>query len=222
MSIEDARLSMPTRGPRRSRTRSKVARPLTAATRPDISAKTQMPMTPSTVAHARDNPNRDPTWALVTRSPMSTKPPIAVRMPSATANNFFTGSPPHRRLGSLQAIGHLRQFLRQVGVLLGVATYQRDSYVGEQVAGVGEGCGDAPVHGVVARLGLLATEVVGGAAGVRLAVQGDDLLVFAEHAPVADKPQHQRHGRDVARDILHRQMRLITPRGVVRRLRRAG
>src|SRR4051794_28856984 len=74
MSIEDARLSMPTRGPSRSRTRSKGARPLTAATRPDISANTQMPTTPSTVAQARDSPNRAPTRAVVTRSPMSTNP----------------------------------------------------------------------------------------------------------------------------------------------------
>ena len=46
-AIEPMRLTSPMRGPSRSRTRSNVARPLTAATRPDISAKTQMPSTPT-------------------------------------------------------------------------------------------------------------------------------------------------------------------------------
>ena len=82
---EPARLSSPTRGPSRSRTRSKVARRLIAATRPDISANTQIPSTPSATTQPSDSPNRAPAWALVTMSPMSTKPPIAVRMPSARA-----------------------------------------------------------------------------------------------------------------------------------------
>src|SRR3954454_5861417 len=91
--MEASRFAIPMRGPSRSRTRSKVARWLTAATRPDISANTQMPTTPTMTTHPRDRPNRAPTWALVTRSPMSTKPPIAVRMPSATSKTFFTASP---------------------------------------------------------------------------------------------------------------------------------
>ena len=91
-AIEPKRLSSPTRGPSRSRTRSKVARRLTAATRPDISANTQMPSTPTITTSPSDQPNRAPTWALVTRSPMSTKPPMAVRMPRATLKSFFTGS----------------------------------------------------------------------------------------------------------------------------------
>lgn len=57
---------------------------LTAATRPDICVKMQMPTTPITTTHASESPKRDLTTALVTRSPISTKPPIAVRMPSAT------------------------------------------------------------------------------------------------------------------------------------------
>jgi hypothetical protein len=64
---------------------SNVARPLTAATRPLISANTQIPTTPRTVTHAKADPNRAPTRALVTRSPMSTNPPIAVNTPNATA-----------------------------------------------------------------------------------------------------------------------------------------
>ena len=92
-AMDASRLLRPTRGPSRSRTRSNVARPLTAATRPDISANTQMPITPTTTTIPSDSPKRAPTWALVTMSPMSTKPPMAVRMPSATAKNLFTGSP---------------------------------------------------------------------------------------------------------------------------------
>src|SRR5436190_13771105 len=86
---ELTRVKNPTRGPGRSRTRSNVARWLIAAIRPDISAKTQIPTTPTTTTHAKDIPNRAPTTALVTRSPMSTKPPIAVRMPRATASSRF-------------------------------------------------------------------------------------------------------------------------------------
>jgi hypothetical protein len=51
----------------------------------------QIPMTPTTTAQPSESPNRDPTTALVTKSPMSRKPPIAVRMPSARPNTFFIG-----------------------------------------------------------------------------------------------------------------------------------
>ena len=60
---------------------SKVARPLTAATRPDIWANRQMPMTPTMTTQVSVSPKREPTTLLVTRSPMSTKPPMAVRTP---------------------------------------------------------------------------------------------------------------------------------------------
>ena len=43
-------------------------------------------------AHARDMPNRAPVVAAATMSPMSTKPPIAVRIPSVTPKSFFTRS----------------------------------------------------------------------------------------------------------------------------------
>ena len=42
-------------------------------------------ITPTITTQAKPSPNREPTTALVTRSPMSRKPPMAVRMPSATA-----------------------------------------------------------------------------------------------------------------------------------------
>ena len=87
------RFASPARGPSRSRMISKVARPLTAATRPDMFANTQMPTTPTATTHASDMPKREPTTAFVTRSPMSTKPPIAVSTPRATAKSFFIRRP---------------------------------------------------------------------------------------------------------------------------------
>jgi hypothetical protein len=56
MKKDAPRLRRPARAPRRSRTRSKVARLVTLATRPDISAYTTMPTTPSRTAHASDMP----------------------------------------------------------------------------------------------------------------------------------------------------------------------
>ena len=96
MRNEAVRLAPAARGPRRSRMISNVARPLTAATRPDMLANRQMPITPTTTTHASESPNRLPTTALVTRSPMSRNPPIAVRMPSATPRSLFTRRSPRR------------------------------------------------------------------------------------------------------------------------------
>ena len=97
MKNEAPRLMAAARGPSRSRTRSNTARPVTAATRPAMSAKTQMPTIPTRTTHARFMPKRAPTEALATRSPMSTNPPMAVRMPRKIGRNFFTGSPPRTR-----------------------------------------------------------------------------------------------------------------------------
>ena len=60
-AIDATRLARPIRGPSRSRTRSKVARPETAATRPLISAKTQIPTIPTMTTQPSDIPNREPT-----------------------------------------------------------------------------------------------------------------------------------------------------------------
>src|SRR6266545_6232825 len=49
-----------------------------------------MPMMPTTSTHVWATPNRDPDSEVDTMSPMSTKPPIAVRMPSVTASRRFT------------------------------------------------------------------------------------------------------------------------------------
>ncbi|HEY7274250.1 MAG TPA: hypothetical protein VH502_16075 [Actinoplanes sp.] len=62
---------------------------LTAVTRPDISAYTQIPMMPTTSTQVCASPKRDPASDVDTMSPMSTKPPIAVRMPSVTASRRF-------------------------------------------------------------------------------------------------------------------------------------
>jgi hypothetical protein len=71
---------------------SNVARPLIAVTLPDMCANRTMPTTPTTTTQARERPKRDPTTAFVTRSPMSTNPPMAVRMPRVAANRRFTRS----------------------------------------------------------------------------------------------------------------------------------
>src|SRR6266571_5413989 len=52
-----------------------------------------MPITPTTSTQASARPNRAPVAVAATRSPMSTKPPTAVRMPSATSRSFFTRAP---------------------------------------------------------------------------------------------------------------------------------
>src|SRR5689334_5390213 len=73
---------------------SKTGRPAMAATRPHISAYTQMPITPTTSTHTCPVPNRAPISELATMSPMSTKPPMAVRMPRVMARIFFIGESP--------------------------------------------------------------------------------------------------------------------------------
>src|SRR3954468_21705404 len=47
-------------------------------------------MTPTTTTHAKLSSNRAPVSELATRSPMSTKPPMAVRMPRNIDSTFFT------------------------------------------------------------------------------------------------------------------------------------
>src|SRR5215216_1647800 len=97
MKNDAARLTRATLAPRRSRTRSKVARLDTVATRPAISANRRIPMTPRTTTQASDIPKRAPVSVLATMSPMSTNPPMAVRMPRATEKSRFTHAPRRRR-----------------------------------------------------------------------------------------------------------------------------
>ena len=73
----------PAENPTRSRTASKTAFCEMAATRPHISEYTLMPTTPTTTTQRSSYPKVAPAETLKTRSPMSTKPPIAARMPSA-------------------------------------------------------------------------------------------------------------------------------------------
>ena len=49
-----------------------------------------IPTTPTTTTHSSWKPKIAPACVLKTRSPMSTKPPIADRMPSATARMFLS------------------------------------------------------------------------------------------------------------------------------------
>ncbi len=48
-----------------------------------------IPTTPTTITHISWKPNVAPAWVLKTRSPMSTKPPIADMIPSAIARTFL-------------------------------------------------------------------------------------------------------------------------------------
>ena len=125
MKNDAPRFAAAERGPSRSRMISKVARPLTAATRPAICAYRQIPSTPTGTTQASASPNLDPTTALVTRSPISRNPPMAVRMPRATAKIFFiSGSPArvrrrHRagadatRMGRVGRAAHARRHWRR-------------------------------------------------------------------------------------------------------------
>jgi len=63
-----------------------------------------MPSTPTGTTHASASPNREPTTALVTRSPMSRNPPMAVRMPSAHREKSL-----HQRYSGLQGVRRRQQ-----------------------------------------------------------------------------------------------------------------
>src|SRR3954465_2333363 len=93
MKNDAPRLAKAQRAPRRSRTTSNTGRFDIVATRPDISAKTTIPMTPMPPPHANRIPNRAPVSLFATRSPMSTNPPNAVRIPRKISSIFFTRSP---------------------------------------------------------------------------------------------------------------------------------
>ena len=83
-----ARGMRPRRKPRRSRIRSKTERPEAMATRPAVSPKTMMPSVPTTIVQTRAKRYCAPAWEQVTSSPISTKPPTAVTMPSARLLTF--------------------------------------------------------------------------------------------------------------------------------------
>jgi len=91
---EETRVTSPALKPTRSRTASKTALPDAAATRPHISVYVMIPSTPITTTQRSWYPKVAPAATLKTRSPMSTKPPIAARIPSATFGRIFTGSYP--------------------------------------------------------------------------------------------------------------------------------
>ena len=83
-------LTRDTRTPSRSRTTWKIGFLVTAVTRPAISANRAMPIVPTSTAQVSVMPKRAPVMPLVTRFPMSTKPPIAVITPSVMLSTAFT------------------------------------------------------------------------------------------------------------------------------------
>src|SRR4051812_16949819 len=179
---------------------SKVARWLTAATRPDISAKRQIPMMPTIVTQPRDRPKRAPTWALVTRSPMSTKPPMAVRIPRAMAKICFTGSPlppwgMHELvLELLQPVGGLCQPSGQGGVPIGLAVDDGDPRGRHQAGRAVDLAGDRLVAHPL-RLGWLpGADRVAGLAHALLGLHHHGLQVAVEHPPLDVLAQRQLRG----------------------------
>src|SRR6186997_362571 len=94
---------------------------------------------PTTTTHARFHRKRAPTAALATRSPMSTKPPMAVRIPSVRARTFFT-TPRSRvlleeRLESVDVVVERRGDRVELGELPAASG---DANVGDVVLGVGQ------------------------------------------------------------------------------------
>src|SRR4051794_40513016 len=106
-----------------------------------------MPSTPTGTTHASFRPKRAPTAALATRSPMSTNPPIAVRIPRVMARIFFTGAPSRvvleeraqRRDVAVDRLGDLRE-------LGEVAAASGDPHVGDVVLRGGEDVAEIAAH----------------------------------------------------------------------------
>ena len=128
-------LTSDTRTPSRSRTTWKIGFLVTAVTRPAISANSTMPAVPTTTAQVSVMPNRAPVMPLVTRFPMSTKPPIAVMTPSVMLITAFTAAPAEVVEG-LQGLAHLGQRLFDLGPVLHP---DGDAQVGQRAGGVGQG-----------------------------------------------------------------------------------
>src|SRR5262245_36984453 len=97
-----------------------------------------MPMTPTTTTHARPMRKRAPVAALATMSPMSTKPPIAVRIPSVMATSRFM--PPSPVLGDerAEAVGVGRERFGDACERAELAAADRHPHVADVRAGVVE------------------------------------------------------------------------------------
>src|SRR6185369_5241260 len=88
----------------------------------------QIPITPTTTIHASRIPNRAPVSVFATRSPMSTKPPNAVRIPRKISKTRFTGSVPSSvsRREPVEAVGDRAQRSRDLAQPGGVRAASRD------------------------------------------------------------------------------------------------
>src|SRR5215207_3020986 len=92
-----------------------------------------MPATPTTTTHARFIRNRAPLWALATRSPMSTNPPMAVRMPRVTWMIFFTSSRSVLVDEALERVSVGTQGLRHLGQVGQIAPSRSHSDLDDMV-----------------------------------------------------------------------------------------
>src|SRR3954451_4265371 len=92
-----------------------------------------MPTMPTTTTHAKPHPKRAPVSALATRSPMSTKPPMAVSTPKKIWKTFFTARSPEILAELLQPLRHTgkRRVEREHGVV--VFAPDRDACLAEEV-----------------------------------------------------------------------------------------
>src|SRR5437868_6429618 len=116
-----------------------------------------MPTTPIGTTHASSSPNRAPTAALATRSPMSTKPPIAVRIPRVRARTFFTSlaSSAVRRQERLQHVDVVVERRGHSDERLQLAAPRRDADVGDVILGVVDDRAEVAAHLVGAVVGRL-------------------------------------------------------------------
>ena len=153
---------------------------------------------------------------------MSTKPPMAVRMPRATAKTFFTTAGPAGRLQVLQVLGRAAQVGDQVAVPLAVAGDDRDARVGDEAGRLVERVEDLrralPLH--VRRLHRR-QRLRSHAAGA-LGVDEHRLQVGVGEVTRLRLRQGQLRGLHRARHVADRSRRVGPPRVLVRGARGAA
>src|SRR5215207_7639232 len=114
-----------------------------------------MPTTPTTTTQASRMPNRAPVSAFATRSPMSTNPPNAVRMPRKTSKNFFTPGSPVPRREAVEPSGDRLEWRGDRREPAELVTARRDPDELDHVDGVLNVGQETPSDGVRARSGWL-------------------------------------------------------------------
>src|SRR4051812_40876553 len=111
-----------------------------------------MPSTPTGTTHASFSPKREPVSAFATRSPMSTKPPMAVRMPRPRATVFFTSAATVVAEERLDP-GDVALDVRHVEVV--VPAPRRNAQRGDVVVGIAEDRLERVAHDIGAMVGWL-------------------------------------------------------------------